>query len=263
MNKKIKKNQHLVSQFIQKQFSNENKKIYGIKEIELINDGSIKYEINKFSITNTMCKKDSYELPNISLNYLENEFSKIESKYVSIYNELVLLIEKKDSYKKIKEYITNKCMPYFLWFYYRTYQFTLLGLEEENTNLQQKQKLLRFKDTLFDSKYLYELSKTILNCYNMYILESTSEDFLLSDCYLCTASTNFKGYYSSDYRIWSNRLIGLKNMLILIPINAKYYILFTDDPSFFIENNFKKNHYIKIYKNNIWRYNSIIYRNCW
>lgn len=100
MNKKIKKNQHLVSQFIQKQFSNENKKIYGIKEIELINDGSIKYEINKFSITNTMCKKDSYELPNISLNYLENEFSKIESKYVSIYNELVLLIEKKIHIKK-------------------------------------------------------------------------------------------------------------------------------------------------------------------
>lgn len=254
----------MVARLIQRKFSKDGFKVYGIKEIKIFNEkdeskNRIKYQIENFSIENTMSRDYCYEFPKYMLekgfneNYLENFFAEKENEYVKLLEILINKIEDRKSFMSLKDFVFKNMMPYFLWFYYRTYQYALLGISTKDIEEQRKETLLRFKDTLFNSDYLNKLSITIKNCYNLYILESPSENFLLSDSFLCTASIDFKGFgHTSPHYL--NRSIGLKNIVILIPISAKYYILFTDSSDY-------KGHYIKVYDKDILKYNSIIFRN--
>lgn len=254
MTKNIKKNQHLVSQMIQRRFSHDGTKVFGIKELRLKVEPFIKYEVKEFSIKNTMCKDFCYEFPkelSFEPNLLENAFAKRESEYSTIVNKIINLIETRNSFGKLKEYIFKEAMQYFLWFYYRTYQHILLG--NDNDDNKHLETFIRTLNSLFDKNYLERLGMTIENYYDLHILESNNEEFLLSDSFLSTASIDFKGMGNeSPYLL--NRNIGLKNIIILIPLTARYYLLFTDDKSY-------KSHYIKVYKNDILKFNSIIFRN--
>lgn len=255
MNQTTKK-QHMVSQMIQRKFSDDNIHVYGIKEI-LIPQKEIKYEVDKYSIKNTMYKNNCYELNNneywlsnnneLSENYFENLFAERENEYSSIVEEIINLINSKESFPKLKKCV-SKAMPYFLWFYYRTYNSLLLGIESETNK---KKFVNRINNTLLDNQYLARFAKVIFTYYNMHILISPSESFVLSDNFISTASIDFKSYGIEGY---SNRTIGFKNIMILIPISAKYYILFTDDKSY-------NENYRKVYDYEIMKFNSIIYRN--
>ena len=114
MNQTTKK-QHMVSQMIQRKFSDDNIHVYGIKEI-LIPQKEIKYEVDKYSIKNTMYKNNCYELNNneywlsnnneLSENYFENLFAERENEYSSIVEELINLINSKDSFPKLKKCVS-------------------------------------------------------------------------------------------------------------------------------------------------------------
>lgn len=253
----------MVSQLIQKRFSIENDEntTYGIKEIYIANETNYgtKYEINKFSISKTMFKYNFYELPNniltnANINKYEKEFSKIESSYATQLNILLSMLNNPNKeFNKIKKHIEDNMLEKFLKFYFRTYQFLGVandGIEEQNNeNLRREEMNFRYLNTIENNSYLNGLERTIKKYYKLHILESLSEDFLLSDSFISTASLDFKGYFEL------NRKIGFKNILILIPISARYYLLYTDDNVNF------KNNFIKVYNKDIDYYNAIIYRN--
>ena len=246
----------MVAQLIQKQFSEDKNTVFGIKRsfIQENNKEKLLCELNKYHIKHSMSSQNVYELPKnmgFDINLMEIKFSEIESKYKKDLEELILKIKNRDSFKQIKNKV-NSMMTYFLIFYFRTFQFIKANCIDED------EKINRFISTLWDNNYIKELSKTIIANYNMYILESLNEYFLLSDSFLCTASNDYKGVCLEKY-CFLNRSIGLKNITILIPLSSKYYILFTDVLT-------SKKHYIRVYKNGVFEenlnyYNSIIYRN--
>ena len=75
---------------------------------------------------------------------------------------------------------------------------------------------------ILNSYYIYELSLTIINCYNIAIIKSERNDFLLSDQFISTAALGIKNRFANV----SNRHIGFKDVLILIPISKAYYIVY-------------------------------------
>ncbi|MEK3658877.1 DUF4238 domain-containing protein [Paenibacillus sp. FSL F4-0236] len=81
-----------------------------------------------------------------------------------------------------------------------------------------------------DSTYLVELSRTIITYYDFSIIKSENHDFLLSDHYVTTSALSIKGQYVNV----SNRHLGLKDVLVLIPLSSKYYIAYFngDKPSY-------------------------------
>lgn len=256
----ITKKQHLIPQLIQKEFSEDKLKVYGIKEIAIKKDNKIekiKYDIKNYSIKNIMCKNSCYEFDKLNIsklnepNALEKILGNYETQYKSILENIKKMIKEKKSFKQLKKYIESTAMMYFIIFYLRTYQFILYP-NSKNIE-QQEQVFLNLKNKLFDSEYIISMAKTIINNYNLHILESPKGNFLLSDSYFSTASLDYKGFYP-ELSYVSNRDIGLKNIIILIPISANYYIMYTDSNAY-------KNNYIKVYDKDIIFYNSIIYRN--
>ena len=271
-------NQHMVAQLIQKEFSYDEEKLktYGIKEIPIVKENKenkkkeiveIKYETKSFSIEDTMYAKLCYEFDELQdamgcekPNFMENMFATIyENNYKDILVTLKEMLTKRKSYKEIESFIENKVMIYFVLFYLKTYQFTLYSNEKKKS--QQEQTFNRFKEMIFNVKYVCKLAITILNNYNLYILDSKNNDFLLSDSFIATASFDYKGA-GINPPFYLNRSIGLTNIIILIPISSRFYLMYTDNKKY-------KNlgHYINLYKNvkdeykNIDFYNSIIYRN--
>lgn len=254
----LTKNQHMIPQVVQKEFAtDENKlKIYGIKEIPIpkLDEKTnkkhicrIDYETKLYSIKKTMYKNSCYEFDKLEdenwnkPNTLERKLAEYENEYKDVLDNLKKMIKDKKSFLEIKKYIEDIAMQYFMIFYLRTYQFALYGDEEKEN--KQEETFLRFKDTLFDSEYRKKLAKSISNNYNLYILESLNGSFLLSDSYIATASFDYKGI-GIEYPFYLNRSIGLKNIIILIPISSNYYIMYTDNQIY------GKNHYIRIYVNN-------------
>lgn len=272
------KNQHMIAQLIQKEFAYDDNKLktYGIKEIPIVKENKetnkkettqIKYETKSFSIEDTMYAKLCYEFDELKdamgweqPNFMENMFATIyENDYKDVLETLKEMLEERKSFKEIKLFIKNKAMMYFVLFYLKTYQFTLYP--NENKKSQQEQTFNRFKEMIFDVDYVCDLAMTILNHYNLYILESKSDDFLLSDSFMATASFDYKDA-GINPPFYLNRSIGLANIMILIPISSKFYLMYTDNEQYK-----KLGHYINVYKNindkykNIDFYNSIIYRN--
>lgn len=272
------KNQHMIAQLIQKEFAYDEDKLktYGIREIAIVKENKetneketikIKYETKSLSIEDTMYAKLCYEFDELENamgwekpNFMENMFTTVyENDYKDILEKLKEMLEKRKSFKEIESFIKEKAMLYFVLFYLKTYQFTLYP--NENRKSQQEQIFNRFKEMIFDVDYVCDLAKTIFTHYNLYILESRSDDFLLSDSFISTASFDYKGAGIKS-PFYLNRSIGLSNIIILIPISSKFYLMYTDNQQYK-----QFGHYINIYKNindkykNIDFYNSIIYRN--
>ena len=227
----------------------------------------IKYETKSFSIEDTMYAKLCYEFDKLQdamgweqPNFMEDMFATIyENDYKDVLETLKEMLEKRKSFKEIEMFIKNKAMMYFVLFYLKTYQFTLYPNDKKKS--QQEQIFNRFSEMIFDVNYVCDLAKTIFNCYDLHILESQNNDFLLSDSFISTASFDFKGV-GNKFPFYLNRSIGLNNVIILIPISSKFYLVYTDNVKYK-----KLGNYIKVYNNindsykNIDFYNSIIYRN--
>lgn len=164
-------------------------------------------------------------------------FSYAEGMMIPTLDKIVVNIEQ--GYRTEKECINHfdeikEILPFVLMFYFRSgallheYEFS-----SENPKLDRVERMLL---DLFDVKYIVGLCKTILNCYEFAIIIDEQERFLISDQYLSTVALRYKNRFSNA----SNRQIGMKDTMILLPLSAKFYMVFYNGrvPSYIIRDRF-------------------------
>lgn len=231
------KNQHYIPQCILKNFVSNNTNIY---------EGLIpKLKVYETNIRNSMSKRYMYEDESIEDNYIENEFAQLEGELSTKTNKLISdIYETKfdnrqiyDIYNQLESYI-----PLVIVMYYRSgalfeeFEFSNLDFDGKlggNTNI--KSPVFAMLEKIQNSEYILGLTKTILDDYKFAILIS-EDDFTISDQYLSTAALKIKSRFIN----YSNRMIGLKDTLILIPLSKKIYFCFFHNTNTFeiVENQY-------------------------
>lgn len=214
----ITKKQHYVSQGILKHFADQQKKIY-----ELFIDKSI---VTKKSIVDTMSQNYVYEHSKIEKNSIEDLFAKFESKAFPLIDSLITEIEEYcrdgDNIIPFKDKI-DSIIPYVLLFYFRSGALLReYSMDAENPKEVRVERMLL---NIMDVGYIRGLRNTICNCYKCAIICDEEEKLLLSDQYVSTVALKYKNRFSNA----SNRQIGMKDTMILIPLSSKFYIVFFYD----------------------------------
>jgi uncharacterized protein YchJ len=246
----VTKKQHYISQGIIKLFTNSDKRVY-----ELIVDGK---KILNSEIINCMCQNYIYEHPELKTNTIENLFGKIESRFIPNVKDLIIQIDKfygtnSKDINAIKRKI-HKMLIWFLFFYFRSGALlTEYSSFSDNPRIERVERMLY---NILDFSYLSKLALTIKKCYKFTILVSDDEHFIMSDQYISTAALAYKNNFLNG----SNRQIGLKDTLILIPLTSKYYIAFYNGnaPYYFIENRF-----CSLTADQVREINTVIYKNAY
>ena len=243
----VTKKQHYVSQGVIKHFADSQKKTY-----ELFFDKKI---ISKKSIVDTMSQNYVYEHPRIEKNTIEDLFASFESKAFPIIDSLITELEKTyitdKSIKKYRKKI-DSIIPFALLFYFRSGALLKeYSMDYENPKEIRVERMLL---NIMDIRYINGLINTICNCYKCAIICDDSKRFLLSDQYVATVALKYKNHFSNA----SNRQIGMKNTMILIPLSSKFYITFYDGrrPQYIKENEINI-----LEKNEIQLINDVIYQN--
>lgn len=234
------KKQHFISQGILNQFFSTNK----VKEAILKNKSIVTTKIGDTMEINLL-----YELPEYEENALEIFFANnFDNTMKNLIEEILRNIE---SYEKTYQIVSNN-INNFIIAYYKS-----LAYINENT-----MDLSAYKDdhgvrtmikNIFDKQYIEKLSKTIINGYKSCIIKS-DKAFVLSDQYIATVSTDVKNKFAD----LSNRSIGLKNTMLLIPISSSYYIIFYNGivPAFLEEGRI-----VSLKEDEILEINSVIFNN--
>lgn len=243
----VTKKQHYVSQGILKHFSDEQRKTY-----ELFIDKNI---VSKKSIVDTMSQNYVYEHPKIETNTIEDLFAGFESKAFPIIDSLISEIEevytKEKSISKFKEKIKS-IIPYVLLFYFRSGALLKeYSMDSENPKETRVERMLL---NIMDVGYIRGLRNTICDCYKCAVICDESDNFLLSDQYVSTVALKYKNRFSNA----SNRQIGMKETMILIPLSSKFYIVFYEGkcPKFIKENEFSC-----LNEKEVQEINNVIYQN--
>jgi len=215
----IVKNQHYIPESLLRNFTDSNEKI-----IEVFLKTR---KIYPTSPSNSMSEKFVYEHDKLEKNTVEKYFAKIDSK---IAPKIKLIIAKIKKLKNgnidivdIKSEV-EALLPIFIIFYYRSG-----ALLTEFSSINKKDKVPLLSKKILNSYYIDLLSKTIKRGYKFAIIES-NDDFLLSDQFISTSALKIK----SQFFDISNRHIGLKETLILIPISSSYYIVYWNSEDDFI-----------------------------
>ena len=202
--------QHYISQALLKLFSTNEKFVY---EFNLNNK-----KIYPEGISTTMSSKYTYEHPFLEGNTLERAFKKIEDEYSPLVRDIAVALDKDDV--PMAKALIESAMPLVMLFYYRSgaslYEFS------DNNDFGKESVLNRMLSRITDRRHLDKLAATIINDYSFCVLKSSEGKLALSDQYISTASLNCKGKIAN----FSNRTIGFSNCLIMIPISAKYYIVY-------------------------------------
>jgi hypothetical protein len=205
-------NQHYIPKCVLYNFSNKKQQLY---ECYLI-----KKKIYKTNIKSSMMDRYTYEHPYIEINRIERWFSVIENKIGPLIRRIIMILEN-NGYAELRSIIDvlNICLPEFLIFYYRSgallYEYSFDQNDENN-------RILIMSEKIMNSGYIKSLSKSIIGNYNICIVNSVNGNFLLSDQFLSTAALSIKNRFASI----SNRHMGLKDTIILIPISKKYYAVY-------------------------------------
>lgn len=223
MDKNIIKNQHYISEALLWHFTNSNGKFFEVR----LNNKKI-YPTNP---KNSMCAKFIYEDDNLKVNTVEKYFWQTETKVAPLVKNLIETIDKYKSneveFPVIKIAIED-LLSNFVIFYYRSG-----ALLTEFSSINSKDKIPLLSKKILNQDYVNALAITVKNCYKFAIIESDN-DFLLSDQFISTASLKIKGQFADI----SNRHIGVKETLILIPISSNYYAIYWHtDNHFFIKEN--------------------------
>lgn len=173
----------------------------------------------KTSVNNTMCMSDSYEFPLFDDNYLENLFAtSIDEDSSKLIKELKELLNN-NNYIDAKNRIF-KCIRMFLINYYKSVT-SLIHMSKDMSKKDQGS-IARMINTIFNIPYIDRISEILLTGYDFAIIKSCNEDFVLCDQFIATCSLKFIGRFIN----LSNREIGLKNTVVLIPISKNYYAMF-------------------------------------
>ncbi|MED3788915.1 DUF4238 domain-containing protein [Peribacillus frigoritolerans] len=209
-------NQHYIPQCVLKHFANTKNQV-----IETLVDSKRVYKTN---YRQSMSERYTYEHPSLEKNKLEKYFSKIEGYFGKAIYEILGIIEQHENglieFKKIQS-LVERYMREFIIFYYRSgallHEFSFM---QENENV----KINYLLKNILNSNYIRNLSETIIKYYNISIIKSDEMAFLLSDQYLSTSALSIKGRFLNI----SNRHLGFKGVILLIPLSSKYYIAYYD-----------------------------------
>ena len=221
---KVKK-QHYVPSGILSNFVNSQGKIF-----EALLEKHWVYETTP---ANAMCSNYTYEHPYLEVNTLENTFQKIENIICPVIKAIITELNKDTKEINllfVKETI-EKHLKEFLIFYYRSgallYEF---DHDQNNTD----DKILLLLQKILDANYIADLARVIKDCYKFGVIKSFDNEFLISDQFISTAALKIKNRFTTI----SNRHIGLRNTLILIPISNNYYIVYYNcDEGFILQSN--------------------------
>ncbi|MGG1654406.1 DUF4238 domain-containing protein [Paenibacillus sp. NRS-1783] len=209
------KNQHYIPQCVLARFSNEKSQVY-----EVLVDSERPPYITKCK--NSMVERFTYEHPDIEKNQLEKYFSRIESYFGPAIVNIERMIDEHGigelTNSQLKKSI-EKYMREVIIFYYRS---GALLHEFEFQRVRKQDRIGLMLENIMNSPYIKRLSRTITEKYSFAIIKSDDKDFLLSDQYLTTVALGIKNRFLHI----SNRHMGLKDVLILIPISSQYYIAY-------------------------------------
>lgn len=219
-------NQHYISKCILANFSNKDEQVYEC----LVNSGKI-YPTN---IKNSMMNRNTYEHPYFETNRIEKWFSRIEHYAGPAIKQIIMTIENyetSDTEFKLIRVLVNTYLTTFIIFYYRS---GALLYEYSFGQKNKDDRILIMSKKLMNSKYIRALSKTVVQHYNFTVIKSHQGKFLMSDQFLSTAALSIK---NSFFQI-SNRHMGLKDTIILIPISKNYYVVYYhgDAPKYILPN---------------------------
>ncbi|MDQ5938698.1 MAG: hypothetical protein QG603_528 [Patescibacteria group bacterium] len=219
----IAKNQHYIPETILSNFVNYEKKL-----IEVLLLPKKIYETNP---RNSMSETFVYEHGYLKRNTVEKYFAKIDSDIGPKIKDIIKDIEELKEGKICIDYIkkaVEELLSTFIIFYYRSG-----ALLTEFSSINKNETIPLLSNKILNRGYIEALSETIRICYKFAIIESNDE-FLLSDQFISTASLDVKTQFFDI----SNRHIGLKGTLLLIPISSKYYIVYWhSDRCFIVEEN--------------------------
>lgn len=220
------KNQHYIPQCLLTHFCNADGQLY-----EALVEEEQLYRTNHRS---AMCENHTYEHEYLEKNSLEKYFGRIEEHMGPAIRRIIELIESYErnecDFSEIKK-LVHKYMREFIIFYYRSGAL-LFEFEHQRKNRQDRIYLLL--KNIMNSRYIKELSKTIINFYDIAIIKSEDNEFIMSDQYVSTVALRIKNRFFSV----SNRHMGLKDVMILLPLSAKYYVAVThgNSPSYIKDN---------------------------
>lgn len=207
-------NQHYIPQCVLNHFCNEKQQIFEC----LVNSKKV-YPTN---IKNSMVERDTYEHPYFEPNRIEKWFSRIEGYMGPAIKHMITIIDAhiagNSNFNEIRKLI-NRYLTTFLIFYYRSGAL----LFEYSTGREDKHdRILLMTKKLINSNYIRALSKSIIQNYNFAVIYDANGKFLMSDQFISTAALSIKNRF---YQI-SNRHMGLKDTMILIPISKNYYSVY-------------------------------------
>ncbi len=238
------KKQHYIAQGIIREIFNSN----NIYEKNLHNG-----KIYKGSVNNTMCMSNSYEFPLLDDNFLEDLFARSIDPYSSqLINKLKKLLDD-EKYMDAKNMIF-KNIRMFLINYYKSVT-SMIHMSKEISK-KDDSSIVRMINKIFNMPYIDRISDLLCTCYDFAIIKSNNSNFVLSDQYISTCSLKFMGRFVN----LSNREIGLKNTVVLLPISKDYYGVFINGelPSDF---NIDLNSMNNLTENQTKTINSIIFNN--
>lgn len=208
------KNQHYIPRCVLKHFSNEKEQVY-----EALVEKRKHYITN---YKNSMAERYTYEHQYLEMNFLENQFTELENIYSPAIDNILKLLKACD---EVDTHIVDikKCVDEILnimiIFYYRS------GALLHEFSFQTKIKDYRITlllENILNSDYIRKLSNVISEYYSFAIVKSVNEELLLSDQYISTAALSIKSRFAN----LSNRHMGLKDVILLIPISSCYYIVY-------------------------------------
>lgn len=226
VSEKYIKNQHYISQCLLKYFANTKDQVYEV----MVEKGKV-YPTN---YRNSMVERFTYEHPELEKNKVEKYFHKIEGYIGVAVNKIIETIEKFErgecSFTEVKVAVSQYIREFII-FYYRSGAL-LTEFEFERKN--KADRVFLMLQNVMNSYYIKELGKTVVDYYNFVIIKSEDNEFLLSDQYLSTVALAIKNRFFNV----SNRHMGMRDMMLLIPLSGKYYAIFCNGriPSYLLSN---------------------------
>lgn len=161
------------------------------------------------NISNAMCERNIYEHIELNTNTVENVLANTsDSKLPDAIKEVLINLEN-NNVIGAKETI-YKNLPDFVICYFRSGAVLTELRTSLKKNIEDK-KIEKFLSIVGDRKYILSLSLTIMLGYKFTIIESSNNNFILSDQYIPTCSLKPKSRFTNV----SNRNIGLKDTVII------------------------------------------------
>lgn len=210
----IVKNQHYIPQSVLKHFAS-NEKVFEV----LVEEKKGPYQSH---YRNSMSERFTYEHPQLARNQLEKFFHEVEDDYGPAIIEILRLISlyenSEGTIHTLKKYIQSYLSAIII-YYYRS---GALLHEFAHETSRKEVRISLLLDKLMSTNYINNLGNSIRDYYEFAIIKSEQSQFLISDQYISTVALKIKSRFGNI----SNRHMGLKDVMLLVPISSQYYIVF-------------------------------------